>query len=126
MKPRQLKALQAKSKRLTAHAIQADRRENAFIVIVGSGTSSTFNHIVTVKFNKDGTIAARCTCPWAEHGGIACSHVIAALSKLAALKHRALSFWLTPEEAARQKRSVFQLTSGTAKEEVWITSREAA
>jgi hypothetical protein len=121
MKPREIKAIQAKSQKLEARVLKrADNRE-PYTIIVGSSSTDTFNFIVTVKFVDNGSIHARCTCAWAEHGGIACCHVIAALSKLAALKHRTLSFWLTPEDARRQKQSLFTLRGG--KDHIWITSR---
>ena len=123
MRPSQLKSLQAKSRRLVVRVIRPETRDDAFVAIVSSQSSMALNRVVTIKFNRDGSINARCTCQWAEHGGIACCHVIAALSKLAARKHRKLSFWLTPEEALRQKQSVFQLRGGGFEDKIWITSR---
>jgi hypothetical protein len=85
------------------------------------------NHIVTVRFNPDGTIQARCTCPWALNRGVACSHIMAALEYLAGQKGRTLSFWATHEQALRQKHRVFYLTGPAERAEgVWITSRRAA
>src|SRR5215217_7945913 len=98
MKPRQLKLLQNKSKKLDVRVIRPDEN-GVFVVVVGSRSNAVLNRIVTVKFNEDDTIVARCTCMWAQHGGMACSHVIAALSKLAERKQRMLRFWATPEEA---------------------------
>jgi len=121
MKPNRIKALQNKGKRLTARVIR--HTHNSYVLLVGSSSTVTLNFIVSVDFHDDGTISARCTCKWAEHGGIACSHVMAALTKLASTKQRALSFWLTPEEAKRQRQTVFNLRIG--KESVWITSRPA-
>ncbi len=122
MKPTEIKAIQAKSHKLEARVLKRANPNEPHIVIVGSSSTDTFNFVVSVKFHKNGNVQARCTCAWAEHGGIACCHVIAALSKLAALKNRTLSFWLTPEEARRQKQSVFTLRSG--KDHIWITSRK--
>ena len=121
MKPNRIKALQNKGKRLSARVIR--HTHNSYVLLVGSSSTATLNFIVSVDFHDDGLISARCTCKWAEHGGIACSHVMAALLKLASTKQRALSFWLTPEEAKRQRQSVFNLKLG--KESVWITSRPA-
>ena len=125
MRPSQLKVLQAKSKRLHAQMITSHHEEKAFVMIVGSRSNAALNRVVTVRFQPDGTIYARCTCQWAEHGGIACSHVIAALNKLAEHKQRRLSYWLTSEEAHRQKKALFQLTGDQASDLVWITSRSA-
>ena len=125
MRPRQLKVLQAKSKALQAQVIKPAHTTEAFVIVVGSGSMGVLNRIVTVRFLRDGTINARCTCQWAEHGGIACSHVIAALNKLAERKHRRLSYWLTPEEAYRQKKALFQLSGEHSSDAIWITSRPA-
>ena len=125
MRPSQLKALQARSKRLRAQMIMPHHDGESFVVIVESRTNAALNRVVTVRFMPDGTIHARCTCQWAEHGGIACSHVIAALNKLAERKQRRLSYWLTREEAHRQKKALFQLAGERSAEFVWITSRAA-
>lgn len=126
MQPKQLKELREKSKRLSVRLIWPARRGDPYTAIVGSRSNSVFNHFVTVRFLSDGTVRARCTCPWAEHGGIGCTHVIAALSRLAAEKHRVLSFWPTFEEASRQKRSVFKLDGAMPQDKIWITSRRAS
>jgi hypothetical protein len=49
-----------------------------------------------------GALEGRCTCPWAQHGGTNCKHVMAALRS-----HYAggqLSFWRTLQDARRQHR----------------------
>jgi hypothetical protein len=122
-KPTKIKALQAKSKRLTAYVLKQQSASDPHVVLVTSSSNPALSFVVMIKFGQDGTIHARCTCEWARHGGIACSHVIAALSKLASTKKRTLSFWLTPEEAHRQKQSLFRLNAGA--ENIWITSRAA-
>ncbi|HNP71787.1 MAG TPA: SWIM zinc finger domain-containing protein [Kouleothrix sp.] len=50
-------------------------------------------------------LAGHCTCEWARHGGINCKHVLAALQASYA-PNGALSFWATPDAAARQHRRV--------------------
>ena len=120
MKPRNLKELQAQSRRLSARHV--DRHTLA----VQSLSNPLANHIVTVEFNEDGSLHARCTCQWALNRGVACTHVMAALEYLASRKNRTLSFWSTREEAQRQKHRVFYLSAsgGTDQDEgVWITSR---
>ncbi len=124
MRPKELKHLQAKSKKLVVHMARPKHPEGEYIVVVSSDSTETRSHIVTIRFDKQGIIKARCTCPWAQYGGMACTHVIAALSRLAAQKQRALSFWLDPEAARRQKHALFDLNAGG--EHVWITSRPAA
>jgi len=92
-------------------------------LIVTSRSNMQLQYIVTVERDKrQGTvIRARCTCPWAQHGGAACSHVLAALHYLAAQQQRVVSFWLDAEDARRQKHRV--LTLKTNDGDVFITSR---
>ena len=122
-KPTRIKALQAKSKRLIAYVLRQQQAGDPHVVLVASSSNPAMSFIVAIKFDEDGTVHARCTCEWARHGGVACSHVIAALSKLASTKKRALSFWLTSEEAQRQKQTLFRLNAGN--EDIWSTSRAA-
>jgi hypothetical protein len=119
MKPTNIKKLQWQSRKL--HTKQVDDHTFA----VSSISNALANHVVTVTFRRDGTIRARCTCPWALNRGVACTHVMAALDKLAARKGRTLSFWSTREEARRQKQRVFYLAGIARGEGVWITSRAA-
>jgi hypothetical protein len=121
MKPTQLKTLQSKSKQLEVRLISPERQGEPFRAVVES--NAALSHIVTIRFQTDGGITTECTCAWAEHGGVGCSHVIAALNRLAERKRSSLSFWLTPEEARRQKRRVFKLTAGSGRESLWVTSR---
>ncbi|MBZ0299776.1 MAG: SWIM zinc finger domain-containing protein [Anaerolineae bacterium] len=121
MKPTNIKQLQAQSRRMQA------RRVDRHTLAVQSTSNPMANHIVTVEFHEDGTVHARCTCPWAINRGVACTHVMAALEYLAAMKNRTLSFWTSEEEARRQKHRVFYLTHNDHDDEqdegVWITSR---
>jgi len=126
MKPKQLKLLKEKGKRLSVRLIRPNHPNDPYTAIVGSSSNAVFNHVVTVKFHDNGMIRTRCTCPWAEHGCIACCHVIATLSALAGEKQRTLSFWATREEAERQKRTVFRIVSNISTEGIWITSRGAS
>lgn len=126
MRPKKIKNLQTRSKKLMVRVIDPVEAHDPFIVIVGSSSNSNFNRIVTIKFEPDGRISARCTCKWAEHGGVGCSHVLAALNRLATRKKRILSFWLTVEEAQRQKQRVFQLSANGGQEKLWITSRHSS
>src|SRR5450631_2532335 len=98
MRPKHIKFLQAKGKKLLTRVIPPVEAGDPYVVIVSSNSSRALNRVVTVYFEPNGTINARCTCNWAQHGGIACCHVIAALTRLAAMKKRSLSFWLTREE----------------------------
>src|SRR5437016_188178 len=101
-RPRNIKSLQAKARRLKTTVI--DRTT----VLVES--HSTPNHIVSLRLRRDGTVTARCTCSWAQHGGTACSHILAALTTLAEQKQRKVSFWLSPEEAHRQHHHVLEVS----------------
>jgi hypothetical protein len=121
MKPKNLKELQEHARDLRAIPV------NPRLIVVESTSSPMANHVVTVEYDSDGTIHARCTCPWAIHGGVACTHVIAALEQLAERRGRKLSFWTDHIEAQRQKRRMFYLRGAQRREEdgVWITSRSA-
>src|SRR5688572_23061170 len=101
MMPKNLQKLYRRSKQLSATVL------NASTVIVSSESNPAANHIVTVQYGSDGMINARCTCPWAQNGGVVCSHVMAALEKLAEHKGRKLSFWHSRQEAERQKKRIF-------------------
>lgn len=122
MKPKHIKELQDKARDLRARVVHKNT------IVVESISNMAANHIVTVEYDSDGTIHARCTCPWAVNGGIACTHVIAALETLAAGRGRRLSFWTDETEAQRQKRRTFYLRGAKARDEdgVWITSRPTA
>lgn len=117
--PANIKNLQHKSRDLQA------RRVDNGTYVVESTTNPTAHHVVTVNFSSEKReIQARCTCAWAEHNGIACSHVLATLEYMAALNARTLSFWTDEDAARRQKHRLFHLV-GNRKDSVWITSRSA-
>lgn len=120
MKPKNLKQLRSRGRGLRAQVL------NKNLVVVSSRTNPQANHVVTVEYDSDGRIYARCTCPWAINGGIACSHVLAALDALAARRGRKLSFWNSLQDARRQKHRLFLLTDGMIEDGVWITSRKDA
>jgi hypothetical protein len=114
--PKNIKEIQAQSRRLRCRMV--DRST----IVVESTSNPYANHIVTVFFMQNGGVHARCTCPWATHNGVACSHVMAALEYLAGLKKRTLSFWSSKADAERQKQRTFRL-AGDEDRGVWITSR---
>ena len=117
MKPKNIKKLQAQSRKLRVYWI------SKHALAVESTSNEVANHIVTVRLRKDGAVHARCTCPWALNHGVACSHVMAALEFMAAQKRRTLSFWPTEADARRQKQRVFYLNGASREDGVWITSR---
>lgn len=51
--------------------------------------------------------AGQCTCPWAQHGGVNCKHVLAAL-RLHYASQGTISFWRTHTDARRQHRRLLQ------------------
>lgn len=118
MKPKRIKILQERARHLHATVL------NPHTVIVESTSNPAANHVVTLAYQPDGTIQARCTCPWAINGGVGCTHVLAALEALAARRGRVLSFWADREAARRQKRRMFHLP-GRDDDGIWITSRAA-
>jgi hypothetical protein len=124
MRPKHIKELQEKARDLRATLV------NRNTIVVESISNIFANHIVTVEYDSEGTIHARCTCPWAINGGVACTHVIAALETLAARRGRRLSFWIDATEAQRQKRKMFYLKGAKVRDDdldgVWITSRPEA
>lgn len=116
MIPKNIKHLQSHSRNLRARLV------DKHTVVVESISNPNVSHVVTVRFGAQGDIHARCTCPWAIHRGVACTHVMAALEYLASLKQRTLSFWPSEAQARRQKQRVFYLVDEDD-EGVWITSR---
>jgi len=125
MKPVNIKDLQLKARDLRVRVFDPGRPGEPYTAVVESSSQSTFNQIVTIRFVSEEEINARCTCTWAQYGGVACTHVLAALNALASRKRRALSFWLTPEDAHRQKQRVLKL-KGEGGGNVWVTSRRPA
>ncbi len=119
MIPKYIKKLQSESRTLRA------RRVDAQTVIVESETHPESYYEVTVKFNDAGVVYATCTCEWAKHNGVGCSHVLAALEYLAGLKARTLSFWLDENDARRQKHRTFTLIGDNQHNRIWITSRNS-
>ncbi len=117
MHPREIKKLQARSRNLRVKQIAPHT------LVVTSRSNPYANHIVSIETDDAGTIHARCTCPWAQNGGFGCSHVLAALSFLAARQKRALSFWLELSDAQRQRHRILRLNGTTADGAIYITSR---
>ncbi len=70
--------------------------------LVESASQSGRHYEVAVR--EDG-LAGHCTCQWAQHGGINCKHVLAAL-RARYEPWGTLSFWPTREDARRQHRRV--------------------
>ncbi len=118
-KPKQIKKIQARSRDLSILPMSYNK------FVVESRTNAPNNHIVEVLFNPNGEVKATCTCAWSRYNGVACTHVIAALEHLAAQKGRKLSFWLSEDEARRQKHRIFYMrtSDGDPDDGVWITSR---
>lgn len=117
MHPREIKKLQARSRNLRVKQIAPHT------LVVTSRSNPYANHIVTIDTAEQGTIQARCTCPWAQNGGYGCSHVLAALSYLAARQKRALSFWLDLKDAQRQRHRILRLTGTDTDGAIYITTR---
>ncbi len=117
MLPKHIKQVQRRSRHLHA-------RKVGLSIMVDSATEVPGRYVVTIRYNPTSdTITAYCSCNWGNHHGVACSHVMAALEMMAAQKGRSLSYWLTEDEARRQRHKRFYLTRGDDAEGVWITSR---
>lgn len=121
MKPVNIKEIQDKSRTLGVRLFDPARPGDPYTAVVESTTNPAFNQVVTLRFSKNGDIRARCTCTWARFGGVACAHVLAALNRLAERKGRTLSFWLTPEDAGRQKHRLLRLVGDDGY--IFVTSR---
>lgn len=68
-------------------------------LVESAGRNGTYYE---VTLDADG-LGGRCSCPWAQHGGVNCKHVLAALRVHYATEGM-LSFWRTRGEAQRQHR----------------------
>ena len=119
MKPREIKKLQARSRNLRARLVAPNT------LVVSSRSNPYAHHIVTLDTEADGTIHARCTCPWAQNGGYGCSHVLAALNHLAAKQQRIASYWLDIDEAKRQRHRILRLAGVNEDGDIYITTRPA-
>src|SRR5258708_33702846 len=93
-KPTRIKALQAKSKRLTAYVLKQQHPGDPHVVLVASSSNPALSFIVAIKFEEDGRVHARCTCEWARHGGVACSHGVCGPPQITSTQERVCSFVL--------------------------------
>ena len=129
-KPKQLKKLQWHSKDLQAAYVKHYNMSGGkqYEVAVRSAKNPTESHITRVFFTPNGDIETGCDCEWAAHGGICCSHGMAAIRKLAELKGKDVSFWDSQAEAEKQHRKAFKVTAyrteGEPEVAVWITLRK--
>ena len=94
--PVRVKALQGASRKLDV--IPVAPREGHYHV----GSASQPGMYYAVRLNEDG-LGGTCTCPWGQHGGENCKHVLAALRVHFAGEGQ-LSFWNSLPEAQRQHR----------------------
>ena len=117
MHPREIKKLQSRSRNLRVKQIAPNT------LVVTSRSNPYANHIVSIETDGEGTIHARCTCPWAQNGGFGCSHVLAALSYLAQRQKRAVSFWLDLADAQRQRHRILRLAGTSGDGAIYITTR---
>jgi hypothetical protein len=93
-----IKKLQAASQRLLV--IPRDPERGRYLV-ESAGDPQRFYE---VALQRDG-LSGHCTCAWAQHGGINCKHVLAALSACYE-GSGSLSFWPTRDDARRQHRRI--------------------
>ncbi|HMQ31596.1 MAG TPA: SWIM zinc finger family protein [Chloroflexaceae bacterium] len=91
-----LKALQRASRRLAVTRLAP----NSYRVTSASQPGRQYYVLIDPE-----TLSGQCTCPWAQHGGVNCKHVLAVLRSHYADQGR-LSFWADPYEARRQHRPV--------------------
>lgn len=119
MRLKHIKQLQRQSKRLKV------QRVNKRTLRVESQSDPAVPHTVRVQFQPNGIVHAQCDCEWARIHGTPCTHVMAALEHLAEIKGRRLSYWLSSEDARKQKHRVFYLVGRDEHSGLWITSRAA-
>lgn len=94
----QIKALQRASQEL--EVTPYDPEQGIYIVESASRPGQAYEVVLAeTKLQGD------CTCPWAQHGGINCKHVLAALRARYA-PQGSLSFWRTRSDARRQHRHI--------------------
>lgn len=93
-----IKALQRASRELDVIPLTSD--EERYHVT----SASTPGRYYEVRIDP-ATLQGSCTCPWAEHGGVNCKHVLAVLRARYAQEGQ-LSFWRHPQDARRQHRQI--------------------
>jgi hypothetical protein len=91
-----VKDLQYASRKLDV--IPRDPTKGQYLVTSASHPGQLYE----VTLHQDG-LEGTCTCPWAQHGGVNCKHVLAALRAHYA-PQGAISFWRTNSDARRQHR----------------------
>jgi len=96
--PVRVKALQGASRKLE---VVAHDPEHGRYLVSSEGRPGLF-YMVELS---EGELTGRCTCPWGEHGGVNCKHVLAALRAHYSDEGQ-LSFWWTHEDAQRQHRHI--------------------
>ncbi len=106
---RHAKELQQKSRK---HQIKASANKGTFLI-----ESSTSGTTYAVRAMTNGSF--RCTCKWSEYNPTkSCSHTMAVRQWLAVAGRKALSFWASTDDAARQHRSTERISNG-----LWATTR---
>lgn len=93
-----LKDLQQASRHLEVVPVD----EHAGVYLVESASHHGEHYQVTISGD---TLDGSCTCPWAQHGGINCKHVLAVLRAHYAEQGH-LAFWHSQGDAKRQHRHV--------------------
>jgi uncharacterized Zn finger protein len=91
-----VKALQGASRRLEVVARDAERGQ---YLVASASQPGVFYRVDLVL----GEMTGSCSCPWGQHGGLNCKHVLAALREHY-LDEGQLSFWRTRDDALRQHR----------------------
>jgi hypothetical protein len=111
MLPKYIKQIQRRSRDLSVRQVGQS-------ILVDSATEAPGRHAVTIRYDAaTDRITAYCSCNWSNH-------VMAALAMMASRKGRKLSYWLTEEDAMKQRHKRFFLTRGGDEAEgIWITSR---
>lgn len=93
-----VKHVQRASQRLAVVPIDA---EHGRYLVESASQPGDMYEVTLAAHDLHGT----CTCPWGQHGGVNCKHVLAALRERYAEQGR-LSFWRTRTDAQRQHRHI--------------------
>lgn len=111
---RQAKSLQTKAKKNTVQPVNDPNGGKFWVTSATSGNRYLVSELANGGF--------QCTCKWAQYHQTdrePCTHVLAVQEYLEQAGNRALSFWSSPEDAARQHRPTERVGFG-----LWATSRK--
>lgn len=96
-----VKHLQDSSKNIEVKQI------NKHLYSAGS-PENQFKHLVIIRKREDG-VRIECNCKFGMYGGEGCVHSLAVVRYILSRKGRIPSFWISKEDAVKQRRKVIQI-----------------